>query len=101
MAADFSEWTDAELLRETGLLFTPLSKNIGVEVSGIDLSTRLAKPSFELIRRAWLKHGVLVFRGQKLGLNEIIAFSARFGDLHRAPVMDNGRTSLRNIRNYS
>jgi len=92
MAADFSEWTDAELLQKTGLSFTPLSQNIGVEVSGIDLSTRLAKPSFELIRRAWLKHGVLVFRGQKLGPDEIIAFSARFGDLHRAPVMDNGRT---------
>jgi hypothetical protein len=46
MAADFSEWTDAELLQKTRLSFTPLSKNIGVEVGKIDLSARLAKPSF-------------------------------------------------------
>jgi taurine dioxygenase len=92
MAVDFSEWTDAELLQKTRLSFTRLSKNIGVEVGGIDLSARLAKPSFELIRRAWLKHGVLVFRDQKLGPDQIIAFSARFGDLYRAPIMDNGRT---------
>ena len=32
MAADFSEWTDAELLQKTRLSFTRLSKNIGVEV---------------------------------------------------------------------
>lgn len=92
MATDISEWTDAELLQKTRLSFTPLSKDIGAEVTGIDLSAKMDKPSFEIIRRAWLQYGALLFRGQKIGEEEIVAFSARFGDLYRAPVMDNGRT---------
>ena len=39
---------------------------IGAEVSGIDLAQPLSDASIENIRRAWLDHGVLVFRNQTL-----------------------------------
>lgn len=37
---------------------------IGAEVSGIDLAQPLTDASVQTIRRAWLDHGVLVFRDQ-------------------------------------
>ena len=39
---------------------------IGAEVSGIDLAEPLTDASVQTIRRAWLDHGVLVFRNQTL-----------------------------------
>ena len=46
---------------------------------------------FELIHRAWLDHLVLLFRGQQLNDEDLIAFSRRFGELDWAPVQETGR----------
>ena len=39
---------------------------IGAEVSGVDLAMPLSDALIQDLRRAWLNHGVLVFRNQTL-----------------------------------
>ena len=91
MSADLSLLSDEELLDKTGAEVVPITKDVGAEVLGVDLSIKLDKPTFELIHRAWLEFGVLVFRKQEIDSNDLVTFSARFGDLDNAPVMENGR----------
>jgi taurine dioxygenase len=58
-----------------------LGDALGGEVEGIDLSRPLPESVFAEIRRAWLAHLVLRFRGQKLSDPELLAFSRHFGEL--------------------
>ena len=46
---------------------------------------------FAAIQKAWNDHSVLLFRGQQLTDDDLIAFSRRFGDLDWAPVQETGR----------
>jgi taurine dioxygenase len=61
----------------------PLSSGLGAEVSGLDLSQPLDAASVARLREAWLKHLVLLFRGQTLTDEQFMRFSACFGELHR------------------
>jgi taurine dioxygenase len=54
---------------------------LGAEIGGVDLSKPLDARTFAEIRRAWLEHLVLRFRGQKLADPELIAFTRLFGEL--------------------
>ena len=63
----------------------PLSEFIGAEIQGLDLSHDIDQAVFKQIREAWLKHLVLVFRGQRLSDPQLVAFSRHFGDLDFAP----------------
>jgi taurine dioxygenase len=69
---------------------TPTGGGVGAEIGGVDLRA-VADAQFAAIRDAWVKHSVLLFRGQKLSDDELIAFSRRFGDLDWAPVQETGR----------
>ena len=91
MSADLTLLTDEELLEKTGLEVTALTKDIGAQVLGVDLSVKMDKATFELIHRAWLKHGVLVFRDQAVDPDALVTFSTRFGELYNAPVLGHGR----------
>ncbi len=91
MSADLSLLSDEELLERTGAEVIPITADVGAEVLGVDLSLKLDKPTFELIHRAWLEYGVLVFRKQEIDPDAFVAFSGRFGELDNAPVMENGR----------
>ena len=68
----------------------PTGAALGAEVRGVDLR-RLDDALFEAVHAAWLAHSVLLFRGQSLGDDELVAFSRRFGALDWAPVQENGR----------
>jgi taurine dioxygenase len=68
----------------------PTGAGIGAEVTGVDLH-RLGEGDFAAIRRAFVAHCVLLFRGQRLHDDDLIAFSRRFGALDWAPVQENGR----------
>src|SRR5690349_19097445 len=68
----------------------PTGAALGAEIRGIDLR-RVGEVQFEAIHRAWLAHSVLLFRGQELTPDDLIAFSRRFGDLDLAPIQENGR----------
>jgi taurine dioxygenase len=58
-----------------------LGRVIGAEVSGVDLSLPLASAAFAEIRKAWLEHLVIRFRGQTLSDPQLIEFSRLFGEL--------------------
>jgi len=69
---------------------TPTGAALGAEVGGVDLR-RIGDGDFAAVYRAWLDHLVLLFRGQRLNDDDMIAFSGRFGELDFAPIQENGR----------
>lgn len=70
----------------------PLTAGVGAEISGVDLA-HIDDATFATIRDAWYRHSVLLFRGQKLGDDDLLAFSRRFGELDPPPNQENGRQS--------
>jgi taurine dioxygenase len=68
----------------------PTGAALGAELRGIDLRD-IDIDGFAAIHRAWIDHQVLLFRGQHLDDDALIAFSRRFGDLDHAPIQENGR----------
>lgn len=64
----------------------PLSKSIGADIVGVDLSQPLSDTQFQSIHDAWMEHLVLRFRGQKLTKEQFLDFSRRFGELDKAPI---------------
>ena len=63
---------------------------LGAEIRGVDLRAVTAG-DFAVIQQAWNDHSVLLFRGQQLTDDDLIAFSRRIGDLDWAPVQETGR----------
>jgi taurine dioxygenase len=68
----------------------PSGAALAAEVRGVDLRN-ISKDEFAAIHRLWLEHLVLLFRGQELDDEQLIAFSRRFGELDWAPVQETGR----------
>jgi len=54
---------------------------LGAEIDGVDLSRPMAPETFGEIRRTWLEHLVIRFRGQQLTDPQLLAFSRLFGEL--------------------
>ena len=75
---------------ESTIAVFPSNRPLGAEIRGVDLRA-LTDADFAAIQRAWNDHAVLVFRGQQLSDDDLIAFSRRFGDLDWAPVQETGR----------
>jgi taurine dioxygenase len=76
--------------KKSRVAVVPTGKALGAEIRGVDLRT-VEADDFACIYRAWLDHSVLLFRGQNLSDDDLIAFSERFGDLDWAPVQESGR----------
>src|SRR5215510_13000123 len=68
----------------------PSGAALAAEVRGVDLRN-VGDEDFATIHRLWIEHLVLLFRGQKLDDDQLIAFSRRFGELDWAPVQETGR----------
>jgi len=68
----------------------PNAAALGAEVKGVDLRA-IYDATFAAIHRAWVDHLVLLFRGQTLSDDDLVAFSRRFGDLDWAPIQETGR----------
>jgi taurine dioxygenase len=68
----------------------PTGAALGATVNGVDLR-HLNEATFACIMQAWHEHSVLLFRGQTLTDQDLIAFSRRLGDLDWAPVQETGR----------
>jgi taurine dioxygenase len=68
----------------------PIGHALGAELQGVDLRD-VGDAGFESIHHAWLKHLVVLFRGQELTDEDLIRFSQRFGQLDWAPVQETGR----------
>src|SRR2546427_13093228 len=78
------------LIKYSTVEIIPTGKALGAEVRGVDLG-KIQADEFESIYRAWLDHLVLLFRGQDLTDEDLIAFSRRFGELDHAPIQESGR----------
>jgi taurine dioxygenase len=68
----------------------PVSEAIGAEIRDVELAC-LEDGAFAAIERAWLAHQVLLFRGQALSTEQLLAFAARFGALENAPLNVTGK----------
>jgi len=71
---------------ESAITVFPSGKPLGAEIRGADLRAVIGA-DFAAIQKAWNDHSVLLFRGQQLTADDLIAFSRRFGDLDRAPIL--------------
>lgn len=75
------------LRRETGDIYSaikvlPLSSALAAEIDAGDLRA-ITDQQFAEIRRAWLAHHVVRFRGQQFTNADMVAFGRRFGDFQR------------------
>ena len=68
----------------------PSGAALGAEIHNVELRL-LSDRDFNEIHRTWLDHLVILFRGQQLAVDDLIAFSRRFGELDWAPVQETGR----------
>ncbi|MCH9672416.1 MAG: TauD/TfdA family dioxygenase [Gammaproteobacteria bacterium] len=68
-----------------GINIEPLTKDIGAEISGIDLSEPLSPEDYRGIRQALLDHLVIFFRDQRLTPGQHMQLGAAFGPLHIHP----------------
>ncbi len=62
----------------------PIAGALGAEISGVDLRD-VDDATFDDIHEAWLEHQVVFFRDQDITLEQQIAFSKRFGEIHHHP----------------
>jgi taurine dioxygenase len=68
----------------------PNAAALGAEIAGVDLRA-IDDATFAAIKRDWVDHLVLLFRGQTLSDDDLLAFSRRFGELDWAPIQETGR----------
>jgi len=57
----------------------PLSRALGAEIHGVDLARELSDETIAEVRRIWLAHAVIFFRGQRLTPAQFMAFARRLG----------------------
>ncbi len=58
----------------------PLSKHIGAEIRGLDLSRPVDEATRAAVYQAWLDHTVLIFRDQKLTQEDHLRATSIFGE---------------------
>ena len=63
------------------LEIVPLTQHIGAEIRGLDLSQPLGDADVAAINAAFLKHIVILFRGQKLSQEDLLRVTGFFGPL--------------------
>jgi taurine dioxygenase len=71
------------------LQIRPLSPQIGVEISGLDLSRPPDEATRQALWEAFIDAGLLAFRGVGTSAAAHVALSRCFGDLQRHPVREN------------
>lgn len=67
---------------------------LGAEIGGVDCSRAIAGDVLAAIEQAWYDNLVVVFRGQQLDDDGLLAFAANFGELDDAPQNPSGRPWL-------
>ena len=66
--------------------------SVGAEVQGVDLA-KASAAELGAVKQAWYRHNVLVFRGQTLTDDDLLAFSRHFGALDPPPNQGSGPKS--------
>ena len=62
-----------------GIDVIPLTRKIGAEVHGVDLSQPLSDAEFGTVHQALMDHQVIFFRDQSITPEQHLAFGRRFG----------------------
>lgn len=68
------------------LKIRPAGAALGADIENVDLSRPLSAETVDAIKQAWSDNLVLRFRGQKLTDEDLMRFSANFGELDLAPI---------------
>lgn len=69
----------------------PIHPAVGAEIRGVDVAC-LSDEEFGAIEDAWLRHAMILVRGQSLTDDDLVGFSERLGELDPPPVNENGKT---------
>jgi taurine dioxygenase len=77
----------AAVLDRQTVAVRPTGAALGADIEGVDLSGKLSADTMDAIKQAWGDHLVLRFRGQTLDDDQLMRFSAHFGELDLAPVI--------------
>jgi taurine dioxygenase len=59
----------------------PVTPRLGAELIGLDLAGELSEEVIADVRAALLRHRVVFFRDQRIGIDEQTAFASRFGEI--------------------
>lgn len=70
----------------TDVTVTPLTPNIGAEITGVDLAHDIGDAAFKVVHQALLDHLILVFPGQDIPPAAQISFTERFGAVEPHPL---------------
>ena len=84
----------AKVLERQRVTVRPTGAALGADIDGVDLAQPLAPAAVEAIKQAWADHLVLRFRGQHLDDDQLMRFSALFGELDLAPVIAAARVKV-------
>jgi taurine dioxygenase len=84
----------ATVLERQKVEVKPTAAVLGADIEGIDLARELAPETIGAIKKAWADHLVLRFRGQRLDDDQLMRFSANFGELDWAPVIAASRVKV-------
>lgn len=68
-------------MSQSSVRVTPYSSALGAVISGADLARPLSDADFAIIRQAFLDHGVIFFREQRLTPEQHLAFARRFAPI--------------------
>ena len=61
---------------------TPLSREVGAEISGVDIAGGISDTQFAEIRQAYSNYGVIFFRDQEITPDQHIEFARRWGEIN-------------------
>jgi taurine dioxygenase len=84
----------ATVLERQTVSVRPTGAALGADIEGVDLAQTLSAATIEAIKQAWSDHLVLRFRSQRLDDDQLMRFSAHFGELDWAPVIAASRVKV-------
>lgn len=59
----------------------PLTRSIGTEVIGVNVTKPISQSNFDRIYEAWIDTTILLFRGQEMTPKQQVDFTRRFGEI--------------------
>ncbi len=90
----------AEVLERQGVTVRPTGAAVGADIEGVDLAQPLPPATVAAIKQAWSDRLVLRIRGQNLDDDQLMRFSALFGELDLAPVIAAARVKVPGEERY-
>jgi taurine dioxygenase len=64
------------------IIATPVSRELGAEISGVNIAAGISDQQFSEIRQAFCDYGVIFFRGQDITPDQHIEFAQRWGEIN-------------------